>query len=143
MTDLTLPILGPARSRWLYPIGERRRDRGRDRRRERLVRLLHEPARGHPGGPDPAGAPTPRPASPGSPRRGSTSRPCSGPTPSNGAWLGHDERTRGTLEPGKAADLVVLDRDLFAVPPSEIARVRVLLTLLDGREVFRDPSFAN
>ena len=59
----------------------------------------------------------------------------------NGAWLCHDERTRGSLEAGKSADLIVLDRDLFAVPASEIGRARVLLTLLDGRAVFRDPSF--
>jgi predicted amidohydrolase YtcJ len=61
----------------------------------------------------------------------------------NGAWLGHDEKTRGSLEPGKAADLVVLDRDLFAIPPSQIARARVLMTLLEGRDVFRDPSLGN
>jgi hypothetical protein len=59
----------------------------------------------------------------------------------NGAWLSHDERWRGSLEAGQAADLIVLDRDLFALPPSEIGRARVLLTLLDGREVYRHPSF--
>jgi predicted amidohydrolase YtcJ len=32
----------------------------------------------------------------------------------------------------------VLDHDLFAVPATEIGKSRVLLTLLDGREVFRD-----
>jgi predicted amidohydrolase YtcJ len=51
----------------------------------------------------------------------------------NGAWLSRDEKWRGSLETGKAADLIVLDRDLFAIPASEIGRARVLLTLLDGR----------
>lgn len=41
----------------------------------------------------------------------------------------------------KAADLVVLERDLFAIPPSEIHRVKVLLTLLEGEEIYRDPGF--
>jgi len=59
----------------------------------------------------------------------------------NGAWLSRDEKSRGTLEPGRAADLIVLDRDLTAVPAWEIGRAKVLWTLLDGREVFRDPSF--
>jgi predicted amidohydrolase YtcJ len=61
----------------------------------------------------------------------------------NGAWLSHDEKIRGTLAPGRAADIIVLDRDLFAVPAHEISRIKVLWTLLDGRTVYRDPAFAN
>jgi predicted amidohydrolase YtcJ len=34
----------------------------------------------------------------------------------------------------------MLDRDLFAIPPEQISRARVLLTLLDGHEVYRDAS---
>jgi predicted amidohydrolase YtcJ len=60
----------------------------------------------------------------------------------NGAYLAHAEGETGSLEAGKAADMVVLDRDLFEVPPQEIHRARVLLTLLGGRVVFRDQSFA-
>jgi predicted amidohydrolase YtcJ len=60
----------------------------------------------------------------------------------NGAWAAGDETRTGTIEPGKAADLVVLDRDLTAVAPHEVARARVLLTLLDGRAVFRDRALA-
>jgi predicted amidohydrolase YtcJ len=48
----------------------------------------------------------------------------------------------GSLEVGKAADLVVLSEDLFRLDPHDIARARVLLTLLDGRPVHRDPSLA-
>jgi predicted amidohydrolase YtcJ len=55
--------------------------------------------------------------------------------------MGQDAET-GSLELGKAADLVVLSEDLFRLDPHDISRVRVLLTLLDGRPVHRDPSLA-
>lgn len=48
------------------------------------------------------------------------------------------DEVSGSIETGKLADLVVLDRDLAATPPHEIGRARVLLTLLAGDAVFRD-----
>ena len=42
---------------------------------------------------------------------------------------------------GKRADLVVLSRDILAAPPEEILQTRVLLTLFEGKPVWRDPSF--
>lgn len=45
----------------------------------------------------------------------------------------------GALRPGFSADLIVLDRDIFACDPHEVAGTRVLLTLLRGRAVWRDP----
>lgn len=48
----------------------------------------------------------------------------------------------GSLAPGKAADLIVLDRDVFAVDPRELGDTEVLLTLLAGRETHRAPGFA-
>lgn len=53
-----------------------------------------------------------------------------------GAWLTREENLKGTLEPGKLADLVVLDRDLFAVPDEEIRNVSPVLTMVGGRVVF-------
>lgn len=46
----------------------------------------------------------------------------------------------GMLRPGYSADLIVLDRDIHAIPPEEVAATRVLLTLFRGAEVWRDPS---
>ncbi|MET3290241.1 UNVERIFIED_CONTAM: putative amidohydrolase YtcJ [Brevibacillus sp. OAP136] len=46
------------------------------------------------------------------------------------------ERELGTIEQGKLADLVVLDRNLFNSPVAEIPRANVLLTMLDGQVVF-------
>ncbi len=48
----------------------------------------------------------------------------------------------GSLAPGKSADLIVLDRDILACDVHDIGGTVVLLTLFEGREVWRDPSFA-
>ena len=55
--------------------------------------------------------------------------------------LGLESET-GSIEVGKLGDLVVLSHDLFALPPAKIASAKVLLTLVEGQPVFRDPSFA-
>jgi predicted amidohydrolase YtcJ len=55
------------------------------------------------------------------------------------AWLSHDERVRGTLVPGRYADLVVLDRDPFACEPEELREVRVVATMLGGRWTHNPP----
>ncbi|WP_328623008.1 amidohydrolase [Streptomyces sp. NBC_00354] len=52
------------------------------------------------------------------------------------AWVNHLDRVTGTVEVGKYADLVVLDRDPFAHPSEEIAETRVLRTYLDGELVY-------
>jgi predicted amidohydrolase YtcJ len=52
------------------------------------------------------------------------------------AWLSHDERVRGTLVPGRYADLVVLDRDPFENGPGG---VRVVATMVGGRWVHNPP----
>jgi predicted amidohydrolase YtcJ len=54
----------------------------------------------------------------------------------NGAYLSFEEKTRGSIEPGKAADLVVLDRNIFYIPPQEIHAVKVVLTFLEGKVVY-------
>jgi predicted amidohydrolase YtcJ len=54
----------------------------------------------------------------------------------NGAYLSHQEKITGSLEVGKAADLIVLDRNLFEIPASDIHKVKVVLTLLEGKEVW-------
>jgi predicted amidohydrolase YtcJ len=46
------------------------------------------------------------------------------------------EDTLGTLEPGKFADFVVLDRDFFTIPTEEIPDVKVVMTGLGGQIVY-------
>ncbi|SFT01196.1 amidohydrolase [Saccharopolyspora flava] len=48
------------------------------------------------------------------------------------AWVNHVEDSTGTIEVGKAADLVLLDADPFALPATEIASCGVELTMVDG-----------
>lgn len=50
----------------------------------------------------------------------------------NGAFLMHQENDTGSISVGKAADLVVLDRDLFAIPAEDISEAKVVATYLDG-----------
>ncbi len=45
----------------------------------------------------------------------------------------------GSLEPGKLADIIVLDRNLFSAPKDEIKDAKVLLTVMDGNVVYRCP----
>ena len=54
------------------------------------------------------------------------------------AWRGKDT---GSLSLGKFADLIILDRDIFAIDPYEIADTQVELTLLGGKEVYRSDDF--
>lgn len=54
----------------------------------------------------------------------------------NGARAALDGASRGTLEPGKLADITIFDRDLFRVPEDEILKVEVDYTVVDGRVVF-------
>jgi predicted amidohydrolase YtcJ len=52
------------------------------------------------------------------------------------AYAVHREGVLGSLEPGKLADLVVLSDDILTIDPLEIERVRVDLTMVDGKVVF-------
>ena len=53
----------------------------------------------------------------------------------NNAWAAGEEAIKGSIAPGKLADLVVLDRDPFDTPAQQLKDVRVLLTIVDGRIV--------
>ncbi|MCL6566402.1 MAG: amidohydrolase [Acidobacteriia bacterium] len=54
----------------------------------------------------------------------------------NNAWATFEENDRGTIQRGKLADLVVLDRDIRTRPPRELLETQVLYTIYDGRIVY-------
>lgn len=55
----------------------------------------------------------------------------------NGAFQNHRERVTGSIEAGKLADLQVLDHDIFTLPPEEFDRVKVAMTVVNGKIVYR------
>ena len=54
----------------------------------------------------------------------------------NGAYQMKLDEVQGSIEVGKRADFVVLDRNLFEVPASEISDANVMMTIFDGRTVY-------
>jgi len=144
MTELTMPFLGPERSAWQYPFGS----------------LAASGAQLCFGSDWPVSSPNPmwqihtavnRTTSPEYPFRGpETDEPflpgerISLPAAiaaftMGSAYVNHDERDAGSVEPGKRADLVVLDRNLFTQPAAEIALAEVDLTLVDGAVAYARP----
>ena len=61
---------------------------------------------------------------------------------SGSAWFSHEERTRGSLEAGKLADLAVLSQDYLTVPVAKIGSTTSLLTVVGGRVVYAAVPFS-
>jgi len=58
----------------------------------------------------------------------------------NAAYLEGNEATKGSVEPGKLADFVVLDRDITRMNSEEIVKARVLMTIVGGEVVYEASS---
>jgi predicted amidohydrolase YtcJ len=54
----------------------------------------------------------------------------------NGAYVAFEEDRKGSLEPGKLADFLVLDRDVFSVPSQELKDVKVRQTYVAGKQIY-------
>jgi predicted amidohydrolase YtcJ len=60
----------------------------------------------------------------------------------NSSWELQQDKQTGSLEPGKLADLIILDRNVMQVPVDEIANTQVLLTMVGGKVVYSTGAFA-
>ncbi len=138
MDELTLPYLGEPRSSWQYPFAD----------------LVSSGARLAAGSDWPVSSANPlegmhvavnRVEPPGSHHAGHSAkaflpgqaldlRTIMTAYTSGSAWL--NDSPAGVIEPGRPADLVVLDRDPFTGPASEIALTTVRATFVDGEQVF-------
>jgi predicted amidohydrolase YtcJ len=56
----------------------------------------------------------------------------------NGAYASFDDSIKGSIERGKLADIVLIDRDITRIPPEQIADARVKMTIVGGRVVYGD-----
>jgi predicted amidohydrolase YtcJ len=135
--ELTVPVLGPERSNRLYPLGSVARAGARMAcgsdwpvsSMNVLAAIQIAITRRNPGdGPGEPWLPAELVDLP-------TILDC---YTRGGAFANFQEHETGSIEVGKAADLVVLDHNLFAIPRTEIVKAKVLLTLVAGREVYRD-----
>jgi predicted amidohydrolase YtcJ len=134
MDELTIPFLGDRRSSWQYPFGD----------------LLRAGAQLAAGSDWSVSSPNPLEGihvavnriAPGTDReplyahnRVSLAQAITAYT-AGSAYVNHLDETTGRLEVGYLADLVVLDRDVFAFPTEEIADARVVATYVEGERVF-------
>ena len=55
---------------------------------------------------------------------------------SEAAWQNFEDKDRGSIEPGKLADFVILDRNPLIVPPMEVRDLQVLETIIGGQRVY-------
>lgn len=53
------------------------------------------------------------------------------------AFAGRREHDEGSIEAGKLADLIIVNQDLFKIPPSKLDQTKVLLTMVGGKVVYQ------
>ncbi len=139
MVKLTLPYLEPERARWLYPIGSLFRSgavlafgsdwsvSSANPLEEIEVAVTRMGEKG-------------QTKEPFLPEERIALRDALAAFTIGSAYVNFQDDRTGSLEVGKLADLIVLDRNLFAIRPEEISEAKVLLTLLGGTPVHGDPA---
>ena len=55
-----------------------------------------------------------------------------------GAYSSFEENSKGKLQPGYLADIIVFNQDLFSIPAMDIAKTKVVLTVFDGKIIFNE-----
>jgi predicted amidohydrolase YtcJ len=137
ITDLTIPFIGPERTKWLYPIESVHRSGGMiafgsdwsvstanpfHQIETAITRMGSDGETTEPFLPE---------------QRIDLPLALAAFTV-NAAYVNTHERETGSVEAGKYADLIVLDRNLFDIDPREISDTSVLLTMVEGQVVHGD-----
>jgi predicted amidohydrolase YtcJ len=139
MTELTIPFLGPERAGWQYPFGDLHRSGARlafgsdwPVSTPDPIAQLHTAVTRQPAGAN--GVPEPF-----LPEQRLALRDAVHAFTLGSAYVNHADGDTGSIEPGKHADLTVLDQDLFALPPEALHTAKVRLTLVAGEPVHESP----
>ena len=141
ITELTIPFLDADRQRWIYPIGSLLKSGavvafGSDwsvSTANPLEELEVAVTRMGPNG---------ETKTPYLPDERIDLRDALAAFTLDAAYVNHQDDRTGSIEVGKLADLIVLDRNLFAIPPGQISDTKVLLTVFGGTPIFGDWSLA-
>jgi predicted amidohydrolase YtcJ len=137
ITELTMPKLGPQRSRWLYPIGSVFDSGAVVAFGSDWFVTSGNPMLGIETAVTRRDPVTNQGASFHDSERIRLHEAIAAYT-INGAYVNFLDQLTGSLEVGKLADLVVLDRNLFATPTQQISETNVLMTMIDGEPVYGD-----
>jgi predicted amidohydrolase YtcJ len=137
ITELTLPFLDAERQRWIYPIGSLLRSGavvafGSDwsvSSANPLEELEVAVTRMGPNG---------ETKTPYLPDERIDLRDALAAFTLDAAYVNFQDDRTGSIEAGKLADLIVVDRNLFAIPPAQISDTKVLLTLFGGKPIYGD-----
>ncbi|MFC6083361.1 amidohydrolase [Sphaerisporangium aureirubrum] len=144
MDELCIPFLGEERSSWQYPFAELVRTGARLCAGSDWPVSSADPLQGmhvavnrtEPGGSVHAGYPTA--GTPFLPEQRIDLATVMAAYTAGSAWINHDDDA-GVIAEGGRADLVVLDRDPFTLPPGEIWTTRVAMTFAGGEAVYERP----
>lgn len=137
ITELTIPFIGPKRSRWLYPIGSVYRSGA-------VVAFGSDWSVSSPNPFEEIEVAVTRMGPSGEtkvpfiPEERINLPEAIAAFTINAAYINRSETQSGSVEVGKLADLIVLDRNLFEIPQTEISDAHVLVTLFEGKPVHGD-----
>lgn len=136
VTELTDPFIGPERARWQYPLGDIVATGGRFACGSDWSVSSMDPLQGIQVGVTRVPLRAPANVEPWLPEQRVDLDAMLACYTINAAAVNFLDDTTGSLEVGKAADLVLLDRDLSELPPRRIAEARVLRTYLGGELLY-------
>jgi predicted amidohydrolase YtcJ len=60
-----------------------------------------------------------------------------------GATAAKREKTEGSIEVGKLADVIIISQDLFKIAPNQIGKTKIMMTMVGGKIVYQDPSWGS